>query len=48
LIVATPVVPLVHVPPLVDELKVMLLPIHIAVDPVIAAGAVATVTIVVV
>jgi hypothetical protein len=44
LIVATPVLPLVHVPPLVDELKVMLLPIHIAVEPVIAPGAVATVT----
>ena len=43
-IVATEVVPLVHVPPPGVELNVLVLPIHTAIVPVIAVGNGFTVT----
>lgn len=45
--VATPVEPLVHVPPDVVELNVVVLPTHIPNVPVIAAGGGLTVTVLV-
>ena len=47
-IVAMPVLPLLHVPPVVALARVDVVPAHIAVAPVIAAGSGFTVIIVVV
>jgi len=44
-IVATPVAPLVHVPPPGEENKVVLCPVHILERPVIADGSGSTVTV---
>jgi hypothetical protein len=43
-IVATPVLALVHVPPVGDELNVVVAPVHTPSVPVIAVGWVFTVT----